>query len=182
MELKRKIKAVSMNRLEEGSIGFITDQIGEENLWYNVTGETEVLKELMKNVIAKGNTIEFEFNNNVVGNLKLIEKALEDKHPGDDMTNFEELLDAAHKKFAVLEIKTEMIQVDFEKREAIFKAIINADRNLFVGHGDACGITSEKVKAHFMRMAETRAISRALRWATNNAKVAVEETSEKPTQ
>jgi len=36
------------------------------------------------------------------------------------------------------------------------------------------------IKPHFMRMAETRAIARALRWATNNAKVAVEETEEKP--
>ena len=34
------------------------------------------------------------------------------------------------------------------------------------------------IKPHFIRMAETRAIARALRWATNNAKVAEEETTE----
>ena len=34
------------------------------------------------------------------------------------------------------------------------------------------------VEKHWVRMAETRAIVRALRWATNNAAVAVEETEE----
>lgn len=174
--LNRTIKALSLKKIEEGQIGFLTTQ---EDKWYNVAGEPETLKELVKNVIAKGNTVEFEFDNGVVGSLKLIEVAKkEDKNWHDDMTNFEDLLAAAHKKFnSTFSISTELIQVDFKEKIAVFKAKVH-DRLLdqvFEAHGDAEGIGSDMIKPHFMRMAETRAIARALRWATNNANVAKEE-------
>ena len=103
----------------------------------------------------------------------------------DDMTNFEDLLADAHKKFKdKLEIRTELLrdgegnlQVSFVNKQAVFKAVVIADGETFEAHGDAEGITNDKITPHFMRMAETRAIARALRWATNNAKVAEEETS-----
>ena len=180
---KRIIKALSLKRIEEGSIGFLTTAANEEGTWYNVAGEPEVLKELVKNVIAKGNTIEFEFNNGVVGCLKLIEKAPEKEgNWHDDMTNFEDLLNAAHDKFKEIgfDIRTEMISMDYEKKQAVFKAEVTVGKgvitNVFTGHGDSEGIGSEMIKPHFIRMAETRAIARALRWATNNAAVAKEET------
>ena len=70
--------------------------------------------------------------------------------------------------------------MDYEKSQAIFSACVSIEREgrieLFTGHGDACGITNDTIKPHFIRMAETRAIVRALRFATNNAKVAEEET------
>ncbi len=190
--LKRKVKALSLKRLEEGSIGFMT--VEEDRVWFNVLGDPEVLKEIVKNVVAKGNTVEFEFNNGVVGNLKLIEAAPEKE--GFEMTTFEDLLTVAHEIFDQgFEIKTEMISVDYEKSQALFKAwviipqmeveikggkSIFVARRVFMGHGDAQGITNDKIKLHFIRMAETRAIVRALRWATNNAAVAVEETEEAP--
>ena len=176
------IKALSLKRIEEGSIGFMTTE--EDGKWFNVTGETEALQEMVKNVIAKGNKIEFEINNGVVGSLKLIEKAPEkEKNWADDMTNFEDLLDRAHEMFPNrLNIKTEMLSVDYEKKRAIFNASVSIehaeeDKNaegckrtsVFTGHGDSEGISSEMIKPHFIRMAETRAIVRALRWYTNNA-------------
>ena len=72
--LKKKIEGVNPKRVEEGTIGFIS-----EEKWYNVAGEPEALKELLKNVVSKGNTIEFEYNNGVVGSLKLIEAAPKEK-------------------------------------------------------------------------------------------------------
>ncbi len=182
--LRRHIKALSLKRIEEGSIGFMTEEDADK--WYNLFGDKEALEEMVKNVIAKGSIIEFEFNNGVVGSVTLIEKAPEGKSGFDDMTNFEDLLDAAHEKFKdKLNIETELISVDYEKKHAIFRAEVSIDEGdeskmqLFTAHGDSGGIGSDMIKPHFIRMAETRAIARALRWATNNAKVAVEETNEK---
>ncbi|MHA1737880.1 MAG: hypothetical protein ACTSWD_04785 [Candidatus Heimdallarchaeota archaeon] len=181
--LKLKVEGVNPKRIEEGTIGFIS-----EGKWYNMAGETETLKEIVKNVVAKGNLIEFEYNNGVVGSVKLIEAAPEGSNWHDDMTNFEDLLNDAHEKFpGTLEIKTKAVLdgtgnpcINLENKTAFFKATVIADNKEFTGHGDAEGITNDKIQPHFIRMAETRAIARALRWATNNAKVAVEETSEVP--
>jgi len=179
-KLTRKVKALSLGRLEEGSIGFITAE--DEGKWYNVFGEKEILEEMTKSVVAKGNIIEFEFENNNVGSITLIEKAPEGSG-FDDMTNFEDLLSAAHEKFKDdgFDIVTKMLEMDYEKKRALFKATVTVGVlgvvRVFTGHGDAEGISSDSIKPHFIRMAETRAIARALRWATNNAKVEEEETS-----
>ena len=193
-KIERKVKALSLGRIEEGSIGFLTTDPDEDGLWRNIAGETEVLKTMAKDVLAKGNRIQFEYNNGVVGSITLIEKAKkEEGNWADDMTNFEDLLNAAHKKFKDrMNIKTELISMDYESKQALFSACVsledwekNEDNMLerrirvFTGHGDAEGITNDKIQPHFIRMAETRAIARALRFATNNAKVAVEETSGK---
>lgn len=105
----------------------------------------------------------------------------------DEITNFETLLKDAHKKFkGTLEIRTEILQdgngspmIDFEKKCAVFKATVTADGNLFEGHGETTveNISGDTAKS-WMRIAETRAIVRALRWATNNATCAEEEKPE----
>ncbi|GAH86573.1 unnamed protein product, partial [marine sediment metagenome] len=68
-------------------------------------------------------------------------------------------------------IQTEKIEIDLENKYALFRAIVTGKNGTFEAHGDA---TSENVgdfiKPHFIRMAETRAIARALRWYTNNIK------------
>ena len=98
----------------------------------------------------------------------------------DDRVTFETLLTKAHELKAKFSIKTEMLAIDLEKKYALFKArvivsngeIIDNERafNVFEGHGDATetNVTGEFIKPHFIRMAETRAIVRALRWYTNN--------------
>lgn len=93
----------------------------------------------------------------------------------DDMVTFEDLLTNAHELKAPFSIKTEMLQLDIEKKYALFKAevIVKEDgkqEKIFQGHGDATdqNVTGEYIKPHFIRMAETRAIVRALRWYTNN--------------
>ena len=102
----------------------------------------------------------------------------------EDMVKLEELLAAAHTKFPKLSITTEKIEIDLKQKYALFKAKAYSDRNeltgqVFEAHGDATNenIELDKVKLHFIRMAESRAIVRALRLLTNNAKVAEEETA-----
>jgi len=188
--LKREIKAVSLGRLKDGSIGFMTTE--EEGKWYNVQGESEQLEAMVKDVVAKGNIIEFQYNNGIVGSLKLVEKAPEKKSENwaDEMNNFEDLLADAHEKYKdKLEIRTEVMRdaegnamIDLEKKFAFFKCEVIVDGKTFMGHGDATkeNVTSNLIQPHFIRMAETRSIVRALRFATNNAKVAVEETDDVP--
>lgn len=190
-KLIRTIKAVSLKYKDnvdakgEGSIGFLTEE--EENHWYNVKAKPEALNGILETVIGRGNVIEFEMENGFPKNFTLKEKAKEKEGSfTDDLTSFEDLLADAHKKFEDrMSIKTEMIQNDWEKQRAIFKATIEIFpedstiefKQTFEAYGDAtqdnCG---EMVKKHYIRMAETRAIARALRWATNNAKAAAEET------
>ncbi len=101
----------------------------------------------------------------------------------DDMVKFEDLLTAAHEKKVHFSIKTQMLQLDVEKKFALFKATVIVGENpktkigeleieprVFEGHGDATqeNVKGEHIKPHFIRMAETRAIVRALRWYTNN--------------
>lgn len=113
----------------------------------------------------------------------------------DDMVTFEDLLTKAHELKAPFSIKTEMLAIDLEKKYALFKATVEiyaTDEQYkkycigelseeskhpvrmllaeFTGHGDATdsNVTGEFIKPHFIRMAETRAIVRALRWYTNN--------------
>ena len=92
----------------------------------------------------------------------------------DDMVTFEDLLTKAHSLKQPFSIKTKMLEVDVEKKFALFKAsvIVGEGENVhvFEGHGDATAdnVTGEFIKPHFIRMAETRSIVRALRWYTNN--------------
>lgn len=164
--------------------------------WFNVDGEKEVLTELKSAVLSKGNEIEFEFEKGKVGSITLLSKVkVEEKNWAEDMTNFEDLLNAAHEKAfkqgVELNIETEVLRgingepmISVKDKTALFKATVTTNKSgkeisRFEAHGDATetNIGGEMIKPHFIRMAETRAIARALRWYTNNAKVAEEETS-----
>lgn len=165
-------------------IGFTLKENPEK--WYNISGTEDALKLLRETSIKKGNEIEFETDvDNKVSNLKLIAEA---KNEGfdDDIVNFETLLNVAHNLKENFEIKTEMLTIDLEKKYALFKAQVIVTPNIkedfekvFEGHGDATSenVTGEFIKPHFIRMAETRAICRALRWYTNNATCSEEEKS-----
>lgn len=100
-----------------------------------------------------------------------------------NMVKFKDLLSNAH-DLGLHSIKTTMIQIDIDKGYALFKAEVWILRNNtvsgpFEAHGDATdkNIDNMLIKKHFIRMAETRAIARALRLATNNGEVAEEEVS-----
>jgi len=183
--LTRTIKALSLKRKSEGSIGFMTKE--EDGKWYNIKSEEKALDLLLATTLQKGNVVEFALELGVPKNFTLKEKAKLGSNGNaeggmDDLTTFEDLLDDAHTKFkGAFSISTELIQVDTEKKFAIVKAKVHDRKSdqLFMAHGDADQINcGDMVKMHYLRMAETRAIARALRWATNNAKCAEEETEE----
>ena len=89
---------------------------------------------------------------------------------GDDIIDFGTLLKAAHEK-GLTSIKTQLLSIDLEKKYALFKAVAESKIGTFEAHGDATSenVTGSYIKPHWIRMAETRAICRALRWLTNNA-------------
>lgn len=187
-KLIRTIKAVSVKNKSNGSIGFLTEE--QDNTWFNINAEEKVLDEMLKETIQKGNVIEFEMENGVPKNFTLKETAKKEGSFQDDLTSFEDLLANAHKKFKRnFSITTELIENDWQNQRAIFKASViivgteeleegeEASKRTFEAYGDATqDNVGDMVKKHYIRMAETRAIARALRWATNNAKAAAEET------
>jgi len=152
-------------------------------VFYNKYSSEEELKEHLK-LLKKGYEVELTLDERKgIKTIEVISDKVEEKG-FDDLTTFEELLEDAHTKFGDFTIKTEMVENDWEKQRAIFKATVDIISNdggsyEYQAYGDAtqdnCG---EMVKKHYIRMAETRAIARALRWATNNAKAAKEETED----
>ena len=76
----------------------------------------------------------------------------------------------------IQEITTEMISLDIDNKMCIFKAVVNGRNGLYSGHGDASPRNVSKMIApHLIRMAETRAIARALRLYTGCGYTAREE-------
>jgi len=93
---------------------------------------------------------------------------------GKQFVLFEGLLDAFHNNGGT-SIKTYELKSSTPERP-IFKAIVKGKKGTFTGHGDAENINVNKMIApHKYRMAETRAIARALRWYLNIGMCAVEE-------
>jgi len=153
--------------------------------WYNAIGEEKELQILLKEIISKGNEVEFNYDSlgtEVTGLVKTktgtTEKAKEENNSSweDDIINFETLLNDAHDK-GLDEIATQMLAIDLEKKYALFKCKVHGKKGFFEAHGDTTSdnIKGEFIKPHFIRMAETRAICRALRWYTNNANCSEEE-------
>ena len=155
-------------------------------------------------VIDHRDTIKFNFEKegtqNIVKEIIVLKKEEVQKYTGttktttksfdDGMLNLEKLLDKAHAQ-GLKSVYTEMDKelTDLKQKTAVFKATVtmsakptDAKDRVFTGHGDAMpenmkapGGKPSFVEPHFLRMAETRAIVRALRWATNQAKAAEEE-------
>ena len=67
--------------------------------------------------------------------------------------------------YGVESVETELLEHDPDKPWALVRAVIQGTRGMYTAHGD-CGpdSTSRMILPHYVRMAETRAIGRALRW------------------
>lgn len=99
----------------------------------------------------------------------------------EDYIDFETLLKEAHKKFKDrLNITTEFIETGLEKT-ILFKAILTIKGNgkkeqVFTAYGDATDENvNTMVRPHKIRVAETRAIVRVLRFALGVGMTAKEE-------
>ena len=89
---------------------------------------------------------------------------------------FKTLLDKGHKEYNLAGVETEILQFPCAENGnmAVFRAVVkNTDGATFSAHGDADPKnTTSPIAPHLLRMAETRAIARALRWLTNSGETA----------
>jgi hypothetical protein len=87
------------------------------------------------------------------------------------------LLDLAYQD-GLSKVSTQLIQIPNEENHylAIAHAFVETKKGTFEATGDASPKNvKEQLRPHIVRMAETRAVARALRWATNVAMTAFEE-------
>ena len=94
---------------------------------------------------------------------------------------FKVLLNEAHEKYKDnFSIKTKLLECNHEDKWAIFVAQVVVGDRIFIGYGDSFKHnTGAMVQNSYIRMAETRAVVRALRFATNIAETGIEELEEK---
>ena len=91
------------------------------------------------------------------------------------------LLNEAHEKYKDdFSIKTKLVECNHEEKWAIFEAQVQIgdsnNKQVFSGYGDSFKHnTGAMVQNAYIRMAETRAIVRALRFATNIAETGLDE-------
>jgi hypothetical protein len=99
---------------------------------------------------------------------------------GKDFVIFAGLLDMAHNEgLNCIDTEVKQFPNDENQNTAVVKAVIKTSKGSFSGIGDAnTENVNYMVAAHIIRMAETRAIARALRFACNIGVTAFEELSD----
>ena len=91
---------------------------------------------------------------------------------GKDFILFAGLLEIAHEQ-GLSSVNTEVIQLE---PVVVIKATVTTSKGTFTGIGDASeNNVNRMIAPHKIRMAETRAVARALRFATNIGMTALEE-------
>lgn len=159
----------------------------QDGFWYNCEKDNEELKDIVLKNFAKGDKVKIEHLKGVYTKVQLIQKGsnsqgaspeIADEHimmlQGKKFIKHSGLLDIAHKS-GLVSIKTDMVSQSPEI--VIFKATVEMpDNKIFEAYGDA---TKQNVNGnilpHILRMAETRAVNRALRFATNIGMTSAEE-------
>lgn len=92
---------------------------------------------------------------------------------GKDFVTFSGLLALAHEK-GLTSIETELVNSDLTN--PVIKATVKFGDKTFTGYGDAnTSNVAKKVAGALIRMAETRSLARALRFACNVDMAAIEE-------
>lgn len=170
--------------------GIKTEATGD--VWINPSDSAKenILNNMdkIKSWINKNVILELENDKTFLGlGLSETETESEEKGGSSDLSKFivnisgkqfitmAGLLDVAHNK-GLESIETDLIISDFEKQTFVFKAKVKIKGRLFESYGDASpSNVGSLVKLHIIRMAETRAIARALRWSTNIGMCSLEE-------
>ncbi len=102
------------------------------------------------------------------------------KIQGKDFVLFEGLLEMAHAD-GLKRVETQLLQAPHKDNGmlAIVRAVIETDKGIFSALGDASPESAERpMQPHLVRLADTRAIARAIRIAVNVGITAVEEINE----
>ena len=183
-ESKENVKEITIDavaRVSQERDGHWSRGIKTKDGWLNVVGmeQKDVDALFIPEKFARGNTVRIESDGRSIIFLELVSKS---QKKDDDIVNLETLLSDAH-KLGLVGIHTSLISHDTENKSAVFKAVVRMRDlkkeelfKIYEGHGDADQKNvGDTIKPHYIRMAETRAICRALRWATNNANLPEEE-------
>lgn len=170
--------------------------IKTSDAWYNfdnsVADDFKNAAQIIIDDVGKGDKIVLtgDLDNFKFSVIEIKEKSKTNDSEGwhNKIIPFGTLLSKAHKA-GLLNIETEMITVDWDKKTALFKATVKGIHTyskdklihqIFTAYGDATqdNIDSDKVKKHWIRMAETRAIARALRFYTDSGECSDVETED----
>lgn len=106
------------------------------------------------------------------------------KLQGKDYVLFEGLLDLAHRE-GLKKVETTLLQLPVPDNgmTAIVRANVETTKGTFTGIGDASPESvNRNMQPHIIRLAETRALARALRFAVNIGMTTLEELGEFPTE
>jgi len=165
-------------------------KIENEDVWFNIHGpDNETInKQFNPDLISKGNKVkitEDQFKPGKVLKIKLIEKSKEENNSGDDFEDFASLTNKMIKMYGHnYSIVTHCIDdiAPIENGHAFSCTLTiptEKGERTITAHGDASkdNVTGF-VQKHLLRMAETRSIVRAFRFATGSTKTAKEEISE----
>jgi len=189
--VKVVISAISTNK-----VSFKTD----DDTWYNYSGDDkDGMREHLKGV-EWGSLVEINIPGGVVGtydSVNVLEgpsKEYKVNNPKSspksvvDMPRFDDVLNNFIKKFPTYEKITELVAYDMKEKWAIAKCIIKipieskdkgfegVEYRRIEAFGDASldNIKNTGVAKHFIRMAETRAFGRAMRFIMGESTVAEE--------
>ena len=89
-----------------------------------------------------------------------------------------DLLNKGH-EIGLLGVETELVHANYDTPMFVFKATVSTEKGTWSAYGDASPRnTNNMIAPHMLRFAESRAIARALRWATNTGEAAAEEMGE----
>lgn len=166
--------------------------IDDQEQWWNITANTVPTEEQKTKLrgLNKGDKITLTISDATsreYSDFEVTEQASVGQSSSsfdEDFVSFKDLLKQAHEKFGdKLSISTTMLQISMT--EPIFKAQVSVTKKLkngnlrvrtFNGHGDATTEnTTSMTQQHLVRMAETRAISRALRFLLGETRATKEE-------
>lgn len=166
-------------------IGFVLK--GNPNKWFNIQGEKEVLEDLLKKIIVKGNEISFIYNetSKKITELKLEKKAPEENKEksnhivnikGKNFMTYEGVLNKLHEKskgnFSLIILESWNSE---DLKSATCKVRLTVGDNIFDGIGSSTPQNTGKVTDHPVEIANTRAKGRALRDYLNIGEIMTEE-------
>ena len=97
------------------------------------------------------------------------------KLQGKEYVTHSELVEWATKA-GLTEVRTEILHIDIDKKQALIQATATGERGTFQGIGDALpDNVGRMIAVHWIRMAETRAVNRALRLYTGRSTTSIDE-------
>lgn len=92
------------------------------------------------------------------------------KLQGKEYILFEGLLECAHQEYEIQKVDTKLLQIPNKENDetcVVQATVVTKDGKVFTAHGDANPLNvNSKIVPHLIRMAETRAVGRALRFLT----------------